>query len=317
MLREFNPTVHTGLIQLNEVDQVEIQIASWCNRSCSFCPSGTFETPKLGMDMSTVERIVSELETIGFSKTIGLHLMCEPLMHKKIMDIIALFRQRLPGVFIRMESNGDALKKIERLGELFDHGLNEILINCYDSPAQWAALNRQLLHTSFAGGPVWYWNQWRHPPAAPKSQWRMVRVRAFHGGGFTLKNWAGHVASQRPDPVELPLALPCERPTRRVHVNYLGQVLLCNMDWRFEVVAADLRTQSLTEVINAPLLVEYRQRLAQKDRNMTLCRGCDQGAPSGVQPGYPPADIWVPWRSLWLRWCRSRYRHAIRNRFGL
>ncbi|MBF0127211.1 MAG: radical SAM protein, partial [Magnetococcales bacterium] len=210
---------------IQDVDQVEIQIASWCNRSCPFCPSGTFPTPKEGMTLATVERIIGELETIQFDKTIGLHLMCEPLMNKNIIAIIRMFRERLPGTFIRMESNGDALKKTARLEQLFAAGLNELLLNCYDSPEQFATVNQTLKALKPPDGPIWYWNRYQTNPPLPRRTWRVVRLRAFHGTGYSLKNWAGHIASQRPDPLTFPLPLPCGRPSQRIHINYLGQVV--------------------------------------------------------------------------------------------
>lgn len=296
-----------------KLDQVEIQIASWCNRSCHFCPSGTFPTPKVGMSMEMVDRIISLLEPIDFSGTIGLHLMCEPLMHKKIFDIIQEFRTRLPRTFIRLESNGDALKNIERLGWLFDRGLNEILINCYDSQQQFNTLNRAISDLRPASGPIWYWNRWQRNPLQPKPEWRVVRVRDFSGTGYSLKNWAGHVDKQKPEAVELPLHMGCDRPFQRLHVNYLGQVVLCNMDWKFEVVAGELRTQTIEEIWNTPLLLNYRRNLLAKNRNMPLCRRCDSGAPTPVQPGYPPADPWVSWRARWLDWSR-RWRRVFQSR---
>lgn len=285
---------------LRRLDQVEIQIASWCNRTCSFCPSGTFPIPKKPMEMATVGRIIDELETVGFSGVIGLHLMCEPLLHKNLQTIIGRFRERLPGTFIRLESNGDALRKVERLGRLFDSGLNEILINCYDSHAQFVSRCREILALRPAGGPVWLWNRWLRNPPLSKNRWRVVRLRTFYEGGYSLKNWAGHVASQRPDAVVLPLALGCARPFRRLHINYMGQVVLCNMDWKFEVICGDLRTQGIVDVLRSPVLGGYQERLLAADRDMTLCRACDSGAPSGVQPRCPPADALSSLRGRWL-----------------
>ncbi|MBF0127758.1 MAG: SPASM domain-containing protein, partial [Magnetococcales bacterium] len=88
---------------------------------------------------------------------------------------------------------------------------------------------------------------------------------------------------------------------------------LCNMDWKFEVTGGDVRTQSLAEAFNTPLLRDYRRRLAARDRNMTLCRGCDDGAPKGKQPGFPPADGWTGLRKLWLGWQRSRFMGKVRR----
>ncbi len=288
------------IIKPEDLDQVEIQVASWCNRTCDFCPSGNFPIPKERMSMESVERIIAELERFSFSGTIGLHLMCEPLLHNKIAEIITLFRQRLPDVFIRLESNGDALNKMERLGTLFDCGLNEALINCYDSQEQFEERNRKLLELHPSGGPIWYWNHWQRFPVTPKKKWRLVRLRAFYEAGFTLSSWAGLVELANPKEEPFPLSLPCSRPTKRLHLNYLGEVLVCNMDWKNEVIVGNLIKQSLEEVINSPILLNYRYHLDNRNRDHPLCKRCDSGSAKEVEPGYPPSDGWVEWRSRWF-----------------
>lgn len=299
---------------LESLDQVEIQIVSWCNRECLFCPSGTFPTPKERMSLETVDRIITELEKIGFSKTIGLHLMCEPLLHNKLPEIIQMFRTRLPRTFIRLESNGDPLNKMDRLGTLFDCGLNEILINCYDSAEQFTSRSQKIAALQPDGGAVWYWNQYQRFPVTKKHEWRVVRLRAFYGGGFSLKNWAGLVPSANSNSLQFPLQLSCGRPSSRLHVNYRGEVLVCNMDWKFEVIVGDFHQMGIAELFNAPILCQYRLRLAAKDRDMPLCRACDTGAETGVQPGYPPVDLWVGMRARWLDWKRSWIVQSITRR---
>ncbi|MBF0133087.1 MAG: radical SAM/SPASM domain-containing protein [Magnetococcales bacterium] len=304
----------SGFVSLESLEQVEIQIVSWCNRECSFCPSGTFPTPKVRMSLETVDRIITELEKIGFSRTIGLHLMCEPLLHNKLPEIIRMFRSRLPRTFIRLESNGDPLNKMERLGHLFDCGLNEILINCYDSAEQWMIRSQKIAALRPDGGAIWFWNQCQRFPVTEKHEWRVVRLRAFYEGGFSLKNWAGLVPSASSDSLQFPLQLSCNRPGSRLHVNYRGEVLVCNMDWKFEVIAGDFHRMGIAELLNAPILRQYRTRLAVKDRDMPLCRACDSGAETGAQPGYPPVDRWVGIRARWLDWERSWMAQSIKKR---
>lgn len=280
-----------------QLNQVEMQIASWCNRSCSFCPSGKFPVPKQVMTPEVFDRICDEMERIGFDGTVGLHLMSEPLLNKHLERFVATLRRRLPRTYIRIESNGDVLKDFERLHTLFEAGLNEVLLNCYDSEEQFQARNAALMALEARHPGTWYWNKWLTNPSGPRHGWRMVRLRAFYQGDFTLRSWAGHVANNNPMELDFPLKLSCRRPFERLHVNYLGQVLLCNNDWKFEVVAGDLTTQSIEEAFGSPVLQEYRRRLQALDRDMTLCRNCDSGHPLPNQPQVPPADRLAPWRA--------------------
>jgi MoaA/NifB/PqqE/SkfB family radical SAM enzyme len=272
-------------------DQVEIQLTSWCNRSCSFCPSGTFPVPKQMMEWEVVDRIIGQLEPLHFSGTIGLHLMSEPLLHRKFAEIVAEFRARLPGTFIRIESNGDAIEnRMEKLLEYFDAGLNEILINCYDSPEQRGRRNEALLALARENDSLWYWNDRMENPKGPRHAWRSIRLRDFYESGFSLRNWGGHVELQRPDQLSFPLPLSCDRPFQRVHVNYKGQVILCNNDWKFEVTAGDLMKEDFEDVWNSAVFTEhYRPRLLRCNRGMKLCESCDNGVPWVKTPPISPA----------------------------
>ncbi len=276
------------------IEQMEIQIVSLCNRSCSFCPSGTFDAGKEMISLETVEKLANHLVPLGFSGTIGLHLMCEPLLHKKFAEIVSLFRRKLPECTIRIESNGDALDKdFSRLNDYFDAGLNEILINCYDSAEQRERRNAAL---KSMGDGIWYWNAHMRFPKGPKSGWRVVRLRDFYEEGYSLRNWAGHVEQQRPGELSFPLPLSCARPFRRVHVNWRGQAVLCNNDWKHEVVIGDLTAQGLDEVWNAPLMLDYRRKLLDRRRDMPLCETCDAGLPWEKSPQCLPAGAMAAMR---------------------
>jgi len=272
-------------------NQVELQLVSWCNRSCDFCPSGTFDVPKVFMADETIDRIISQLEPRGFSGTIGLHLMCEPLLHKRFAEVVAKFRARLPGTYIRIESNGDVLdNRMERLAGFFDAGLNEVMINCYDSHEQWEARNAALLKMAGEDSSIWYWNRHLKNPDGAKNTWRMIRLREFHDPDITVRNWAGLIGTED-DGLSFPLELSCPRPFRRVHLNYKGEVLLCNTDWKYEWVVGDLMTRDLDEIWGDPVFTEqYRPMLLQCRRDMKPCATCDAGVPALKEPGFPPAE---------------------------
>lgn len=271
--------------------ELELQIASICNRSCSFCPANTFPTPRAFMSDDTIERIIVAMEKIGFSGVIGLHLMCEPLLNKNFPAIVRKFRSRLPGVYLRAESNGDVIKDFGTLATYFDQGLNEILVNCYDSPEQYEERSARIVTLVTDRPDIWFMNQHlRMPRGLPRAEWKVVRLRDFHRKDLVLRNWAGHVKVERAVPLVFPLALGCERPFQRMHVNYLGQVVLCNNDWKSEVVFGDFNRQSLDEILSSPLRTQYCGSLARANRDMHLCRTCDYWVPIDMPPE-PPVGI--------------------------
>jgi iron-sulfur cluster protein/radical SAM family protein len=302
--------------------ELELQICSMCNRSCSFCPANTFPTARAFMSDTTIDRIVSEMEKIGFSGRVGLHLMCEPLLNKKFADILKVFRLRLPGVYLRIESNGDPLKDFSKLATYFDAGLNEILVNCYDSPEQFEARNGRILELVRHRPDIWYKNQHLGSPKhLPRREWKVVRLRDFHRRDLVLRNWAGHVPTRRKDAPVFPLALPCERPFQRIHVNYLGQVVLCNNDWKSEVIFGDFNHQTLEEILSSPVRMQYCASLARANRDLHLCRTCDNWLPIDTPPE-PPVGLAA--RTKWpfmaaKNFSKRQVRAAIRataKRFG-
>ena len=263
--------------------KVELQLASWCNRTCAFCPSGTFAVPKEFISDRVAERVAGELRSVGYNGAVGFHLMSEPLLYKRFDDIIALFRRHLPSAYLYAHTNGDAITDFERAPRLFDAGLNQLWMNCYDSQEQFDRRNAGILSLTRRHQEIWYWNKWLCDPSAPRHRWRVIRLRAFFGSGFTLFNWGGAVATSHDERLEFPLKMDCNRVTDALHVNYRGQVVLCNNDWKFEVVAGDL----------------MQQDLSRRDRSLHLCRGCDNGYPRRREPPFPPADRLSHARRVW------------------
>lgn len=308
ILARVDPNSHwlkpTYPIKNPPLEQVEIQLVSWCNRSCAFCPSGNFAVPTEMMEWEVIQHIIHRLEQVNFCGTVGLHLICEPLLHKSFSDVVAEFRQRLPKTFIRIESNGDVLdNRMTKLIDYFDAGLNEILINCYDSVKQRDARNQKILDLVGKDRTIYYWNRKMRNPMGRRCKWRVVKLRDFFEEDYSLRNWAGHVSQQRREHVTFPIPLSCDRPFKRLHLNYKGQAILCNNDWKFDVIIGDLTADSLTTVWNSPILVDhYRPALLECDRSKTLCKSCDSGVPWTKSPRLSPAHSTPSfYRSLWSR----------------
>ena len=124
-----------ALVSVPLFTRIQIQTVSWCNRSCTFCPSGKFPVDKVFMPVEVYHRVINQLQAVNYAGRVSPYLMNESLLDKRLPDLITYTREQCPESWIAINTNGDALS--ERLLErLFDAGLNSLDVNAYDSPAQ-------------------------------------------------------------------------------------------------------------------------------------------------------------------------------------
>lgn len=290
-----------------EIQEVELQLASWCNRSCNFCPSGKFEVQRTFMSREVFETVVLRLQEIHFNGKVGFHLMSEPLLDKRLPEFLATIRKALPEAFLYLDTNGDALKR-ETAMRLFGGGLNRMLINCYDSPAQVEKRMEDCRSLCRENPEIWFWNKYLGYPLSRPHTWKVISLRDFSGAaGLRLKNWAGHTRLWRTQPVEFPVRMSCGRPFGKLHITYRADVVLCNMDWKHEVIVGNLERETIPEIwYGSPILAEYREKLSGQNRDMHLCRTCDNGLPYDLPP-YPQADGLAAYRAKGLRLAARLY----------
>lgn len=286
---------------------VEMQIISWCNRDCVFCPANKFEIEKRQMEMPLLERISDELRELDFRGRISFHMNCEPLLDSRLPEICALFRQKCPEAWIYLNSNGDPVlgRQIEKpfdelsrqkikskLDALYDGGLNHLMINVYDGDGRVDRV-RELLRGYAGSRPGLEWiesdREARHRFGRGTGRGRTcIQVRDasywtedFRGKNLTrfkFGNRAGNTPGARD--VREPLNLPCLRPTHQLYINYKGQTVVCSNDWKSEAVLGDIREKPLSKIWYDAPYQRYRKALLAGNRNLTLCAKCDAGLDS-------------------------------------
>jgi pyruvate formate-lyase activating enzyme-like uncharacterized protein len=112
---------------------IEIEVFSYCNRQCWFCPNSHIDrlsTNKI-MPESMYLDILEQLKEIEYSQEITYSRYNEPLAHKElIIKRITQARKALPKAKLRTNTNGDYVT-LEYIHDLRDAGLNEIFIQQY------------------------------------------------------------------------------------------------------------------------------------------------------------------------------------------
>jgi len=246
---------------------IEFNITGSCNRNCSFCPVSNpkvYTKTKDSLEVELFEKIVKSLQDINYEGKILFSAFSEPLLHKKVEELIKVVKKYLPNIRLEIVSNGDLLT-VEKLKKLYDAGLDTINVSMYDGKHQ-----------------IEYFENIRIEADVPKDV-VVTRRRYFENGnyGITISNRVGLVNSNeyRDENEEailkLPLKQPCYYPFYMILIDYNGDVLLCPHDWNKTLKFGNLQEKDFFSIWNGKALNGIREKLAKNDRNFGACKSCD------------------------------------------
>ena len=80
--------------------------------------------------MNLFSKIIKDLKEINFNNRLSLYNNNEPLLDKRIFEMIEICRKELPNCFIEIKTNARSLT-FEKLLQLFNSGLDYLYINDY------------------------------------------------------------------------------------------------------------------------------------------------------------------------------------------
>ena len=276
---------------------ISLEIAAKCNRRCVFCPNAYFERPDEYMPMDLIEKVVDELADMNYNGRFEPYIYNEPTRDERLLDIIAMVRERVPRSCIMINTNGDYFKDEDDIIKLFQAGLNQLAINVYSAADGCGkprleekgivrARKRQeelqamldCIEDVEQEGTLYR----KIPPS--KMIARVIPKFGVQvdgdgfGGGFELQNRSGLIDFM--PKLKEPLEKMCIRPFRIMQVNWNGEVLLCCNDFNAEVKFGNIRDHSLVDLWSCEKMNLYRLHLQNEDRNTPLCDRCDyKGGP--------------------------------------
>ena len=114
------------------VEKVEIEVFSYCNRKCWFCPNSFIDrqSENIYMDELLYRAILQDLKSIEYDKTISYSRYNEPLADRVILTRLKQAQKCLPNALLHLNTNGDYLGA-DLLKQLYDCGLRSINIQVY------------------------------------------------------------------------------------------------------------------------------------------------------------------------------------------
>ena len=231
----------------------EIEINSFCNRKCNFCPNHGHTREIAYLDRSLFYKLINDLKKMKFRGKLTFSLFNEPLLDNRLLEFISHVRKELPSVFLYLTTNGDLLN-IHMWRMLRGAGLDSVHITLYDPEAN-KNIKNLLVKLS------------------PEEKNHLY----IHSLDY-ICNRAGLVNTN--GSASLPLKKYCTRPFYRLSVNYMGRAVLCCNDYFGRVEMGDLRVQPVSAIWRSKLYRHYRKRLFFKDRaHLKLCDRCDMVYP--------------------------------------
>lgn len=252
---------------------------SACNRRCWFCMYGTERWKKRGyrpqpalMAWKNIERILGELNGIGYSGRVSWYRINEPLLDKRIEEIYRRTKEALPDAVTTMITNGDLMTP-SKYSALFAAGIGEISISVYEDTG-FAHYLRLKEHARAHGLPEPALKDRRKPETFATNRAGAIRALA----GMTFDG-------------------PCARPWTMLNLTAGGDAVICCCDMFADEVAGNVFESSLLDVWRGEVFGRYREKLAEGRRSdLPICSKCNyRGWGHKIRSGDPdiPADAFA------------------------
>ncbi|HTM07475.1 MAG TPA: SPASM domain-containing protein [Verrucomicrobiae bacterium] len=268
-----------------------IETLNICTRKCWFCKFGQErqDGTRSEMDWPTIDRILENLRDLDYRGRISWFWINEPLMDKRLPEILKLTKSRCPRAFVSLVTNGDLLSQT-RYEVLRQNGLDALGVSIYDDET--------------------------HAKIRPLRRHGVVMLDMRGPGPVWLENRAGsvkqHAAFFENDKKRF-LRRSCDRPFTGLTINARGQAVLCCSDMYSDVAMGDVKEQRLEEIWRGERFNQYRRRLEESGRKgLKLCEDCSYSG-KGYSIYYP-----LPRLSRYIKMTGDRmlgvWRRGLLNR---
>ena len=124
----------------DSVNRVEIEISSFCNRVCSYCPNSFIDRRALREKMSDelFSSIIGQLAEIDWNGILTFHRYNEPMSDRDyLISRMREARTKLPRAALTIFTNGDYLNE-DYLRELYAAGCRNICATIHIEPAEYS-----------------------------------------------------------------------------------------------------------------------------------------------------------------------------------
>ncbi len=267
------------------VKTVHIELFSYCNRRCSYCPVSLVDriSSNNHMDDAVFEQIIKDLRLIDYRGRISMNLYNEPLADPILFTRAAQIRAALPGCFLYFNSNGDYFDR-DTIDRLREAGVNEVTVTIHPGATQKfddlyvltrfsefsQRIGRKLTFTA-ARNRAYY-------KADVDSRDVTIRVMAINYADFGVNRGETVVAG-----ASATRTSPCFRPFDDFTVYHDGSVLPCcqffpDIEKHRSFISGTIRAgEPIFDLFGRRIMASFRRDLFCHGEKQSPCSSCGEG----------------------------------------
>ena len=227
---------------------VIIETTTYCNRRCSYCPNVNFDRGsrknEITLNPNLYYKIIDELSELKFSGKLLPHLYGEPLMDKRLPEMLGYAKKKLNDSMIAIHTNGDYLNE-ELIQKLAKNSVDAIIITEHGDK-----LRQNLIDLKHK-----YSNQIKIT-YRPKTELELMN----RGGAVDLSDYKRFKK--------------CMYPSQALTINALGKVVLCCNDYHGDYVFGDLQTETILDIWNKQSFSKIRKQTKKGNFQLDICKKC-------------------------------------------
>tara|TARA_B100001250_G_scaffold181214_1_gene155886 strand:- start:956 stop:1825 length:870 start_codon:yes stop_codon:yes gene_type:complete len=267
----------------NQLKLIEIEVFSFCNRRCWFCPNSYIDRRTVNnlMPVNSYLNILNQLKEINYDQEITYSRYNEPLSQREIItERISQARSLLPNAKLRTNTNGDYVTK-EYIENLRDCGLNELFIQQYLANDEFydhkKIKSKMLKKMEFLGldySVISDIDNHRIEYDIKISGIKVhLRARNFsiEGTARTKKVLISNSKYVRTQ--------PCKQPFNNMYIDYNGSVVVCcnsrsDIPEHENSVMGNIKDKKLWDIYSSSRYDYWREHLKDNSPKSGICEKC-------------------------------------------
>lgn len=277
---------------------IMIQTTSYCNADCVICPYKSLvdKQPQGFMNKMTYKKIIDEISNYNV-KRILLYLMNEPLMDKDIVNKINYAKEKNPKAIVHIVSNGSLLNK-KLSDELINSRLDYIEFSILGNTEE---TYKKVMHLDFYKtrknildfiriakienkGKDYINIKITKTPRLLSDKEKDETINFWNSKGIKNINYFDNPISRAGNASFIPKikknsVCGCKSiwANDMMHIIYNGDVVLCCMDWKREVILGNVKENDLYNIWNSKLYDITRKMRDGKIESPPdfICKRCE------------------------------------------
>ena len=237
-------------------NDINVETITSCNRRCEYCPNSIFDRSLKQneelMHEELFKNIIDNLKSINFTGRISPHFYGEPLLDRRLMNLMKYAYDTLPRAKLVIYTNGDLLD-LNTLKNLYEVGVRDYVITLHGENTKELNKNR-IINLK---------NDMRKNRMGVHINFIEINYNSWlsnRGGLVKIKNVSKNIH--------------CQDSTNPLVINYKGDVLLCCNDYLGRVKFGNVTEHSLLEIWDRESFKKVRKEIKNKIFKLDICKKC-------------------------------------------